>query len=85
MDDREQQRKIRHRLAVLHHAEEVTGHSSKRSHPAAVDPDGRWASTRATTLLAAAGQDLKAADSPVARHPPSRCVHRYVPAMSCRH
>ena len=25
MDDREQQRKIRHRLAVLHHAEEVTG------------------------------------------------------------
>ena len=25
MDDREQQRKIRHRLAVLRHAEEVTG------------------------------------------------------------
>jgi len=25
MDDREQQRKVRHRLAVLRHAEEVTG------------------------------------------------------------
>ena len=25
MDDREQQRKIRHRLAVLRHAEEVSG------------------------------------------------------------
>jgi transposase-like protein len=25
MDEREQQRKIRHRLAVIHHAQEVTG------------------------------------------------------------
>ena len=25
MDDREQQRKVRHRLAVLRHAEELTG------------------------------------------------------------
>jgi transposase-like protein len=28
MDDREQQRKVRHRLAVLRHAEEVSGNVS---------------------------------------------------------
>jgi hypothetical protein len=34
MDDREQQRKTRHRLAILRHAEGVTGNVSARgSHP----------------------------------------------------
>jgi transposase-like protein len=28
MDDRDQQRKVRHRLAVLRHAEEITGNVS---------------------------------------------------------
>jgi len=42
MDEREQQRKVRHRLAMLRHAEEVTGNVAAMSRRAETSTSMTW-------------------------------------------